>query len=102
METSDHQRPSRRRRKISKRASVSITEVAKIAGVSTATVSRVINKVPDVRPETADQVHAAMRSIGYTPPKVRRGPKLGPRSKPPRVGQIAVVTVGSGLRSFEM
>jgi DNA-binding LacI/PurR family transcriptional regulator len=81
---------------------VSITEVAKIAGVSTATVSRVINQVPDVRPETADQVRAAMRSIGYTPPKVRRGPKLGPRNKPPRAGQIAVITVGSSLRSFEM
>lgn len=81
---------------------MSITEVAKIAGVSTATVSRVINQVPDVRPETADQVRAAMRSIGYTPPKVRRGPKLGPRNKPPRAGQIAVITVGTGLRSFEM
>lgn len=54
---------------------MSIMKVAQRAGVSVATVSRVINNVGGVRSETAEQVRAAIREIGYTPPLYRRGPK---------------------------
>src|SRR3954470_20438081 len=77
---------------------MSIVSVAKRAGVSIATVSRVINDLDNVRGETAEQVRAAMRELGYTPPRVKRGPKAGRRRvQPPHVlpsGQIAVLTLG--------
>jgi DNA-binding LacI/PurR family transcriptional regulator len=76
---------------------MSIVSVAKRAGVSIATVSRVINDLDNVRGETADQVRAAMKELGYTPPRVRRGPKSGRRRAVPPVlssGQIAVLTLG--------
>jgi DNA-binding LacI/PurR family transcriptional regulator len=76
---------------------MSIVSVAKLAGVSIATVSRVINDLDNVRGETADQVRAAMKQLGYTPPRVKRGPKTGRRRSTPQVlpsGQIAVLTLG--------
>jgi len=44
-----------------------IYEVSKLAGVSLATVSRVINSNAPVRKETRDKVEAAMRELGYRP-----------------------------------
>jgi DNA-binding LacI/PurR family transcriptional regulator len=76
---------------------MSIVAVAKRAGVSVATVSRVINDLQNVRAETVEQVRAAMAEIGYKPPRVKRGPKGGPRRVVPsymRTGQIAVLTLG--------
>lgn len=40
-------------------------DVARLAGVSTQTVSRVLSGHPNVRPETARRVHAAVESLGY-------------------------------------
>src|SRR4051794_39580264 len=40
-------------------------EVARVAGVSLATVSRVVNGTEDVRPELAQRVHDAVRMLGY-------------------------------------
>jgi DNA-binding LacI/PurR family transcriptional regulator len=49
-------------------------EVAKAAGVSQATVSRVINGNPHVSPNVAREVKKAMKSIGYVPrPRRKRG-----------------------------
>jgi DNA-binding LacI/PurR family transcriptional regulator len=59
--------------------SVSITKVAEVAGVSHATVSRVINKNPCVSPTTVQIVQAAIDQLGYFPPNRRPGPKLGSR-----------------------
>lgn len=59
---------------------MSIIEVAKRAGVSTATISRVINHHSGVSPETVANVRRAMEELGYQPPVNRRGPKLGPRN----------------------
>lgn len=42
-----------------------INDVAKAAGVSTATVSRVINKSSSVIPETVEIVQSAMSQVGY-------------------------------------
>jgi LacI family transcriptional regulator len=77
---------------------MSIVAVAKRAGVSVATVSRVINDLDNVRAETVEQVRAAMQAIGYTPPRVKRGPKGGPRRAVPdcfRTGQFAILALGA-------
>lgn len=50
----------------SKRPS-SIQDVADAAGVSTATVSRVLNNASLVAPATAERVHKAIRELGYKP-----------------------------------
>jgi LacI family transcriptional regulator len=81
---------------------MSIVSVAKRAGVSVATVSRVLNDLDNVRAETAEQVRTAMQEIGYTPPRIRRGPKGARRRPAPsgmRTGQIAVLTLG-GLQNW--
>lgn len=51
---------------------MSIIEVSKLAGVSTATVSRVINDYPKVAPQTVRVVRQAMATLGYTPPPPER------------------------------
>lgn len=47
--------------------SVTIKDVAKAAGVSVATVSRVLNNTAAVSETTADQVNAAIKELGYSP-----------------------------------
>lgn len=56
---------------------MSIKKVAKLANVSTATVSRVINHSRKVNPETAKRVRRAMSKIGYVPKPLLSRP--GPR-----------------------
>src|SRR6476646_9127275 len=85
---------------MTKRDTMSIVDVARIAEVSTSTVSRVLNAPGSVRAETADRVHAAMQRLGYSVPNVRRGPRVGPRA-PARPSQIAVIAIGKSLRWFE-
>lgn len=46
---------------------VTITEVAHRAGVSTATVSRALNKPESVRAELRERIHATIRQLGYIP-----------------------------------
>jgi len=46
---------------------MNINEIAKRAGVSTATVSRTINGSANVSPETAEKVLQLVRSMGYHP-----------------------------------
>jgi DNA-binding LacI/PurR family transcriptional regulator len=50
-----------------KRKRVTIRDVAKSAGVSHQTVSRVINGRDDVSPETRDLVKKTIKSLGYLP-----------------------------------
>jgi DNA-binding LacI/PurR family transcriptional regulator len=49
-----------------------IKEVASVAGVSTQTVSRVINKRPDVSPETRERVQMVIEQLGYRPSALAR------------------------------
>ena len=49
-----------------------IKEIARMCGVSTQTVSRVINGRPDVAPETRRAVEAAIASVGFQPSAVAR------------------------------
>jgi LacI family transcriptional regulator len=60
---------------------MSINKVAELAGVSTSTVSRVINNHPRVAPETVVSVRKAMKELGYTPSDRRPGPKPSARNK---------------------
>ncbi|RMF67545.1 MAG: LacI family DNA-binding transcriptional regulator [Alphaproteobacteria bacterium] len=46
---------------------VTIHDVARLAGVSIKTVSRVLNHEPHVRPRTQAKVHEAVAALGYRP-----------------------------------
>src|SRR6266508_162071 len=48
------------------RAKATIRDIAKLAGVSVATVSRVLNDRPDVAPETRDAVLRHVRASNFT------------------------------------
>src|SRR2546423_4083369 len=72
---------------------MSLIEVAKKAGVSIATVSRVLNNTPGVRPETIKHVQRALRATSYDPAAVRRGPRPGKRDGK-RALSIAVLVLG--------
>jgi LacI family repressor for deo operon, udp, cdd, tsx, nupC, and nupG len=56
---------------------VSIKQVAKIAGVSTATVSRYLNSPEDVREKTREKVQEAIRQTGYAPNALARNFRRG-------------------------
>src|SRR3954471_15465185 len=49
-----------------------MTDVAKLAGVSHQTVSRVINDHPSVRSDTRARVRSAMQQLGYRPNNAAR------------------------------
>ena len=51
----------------------SIREVAKLAGVATSTVSRVMNSHIDVSPRMRERVYAAVRDLGYRPDILAQG-----------------------------
>ena len=55
------------------RGRLTIKEVAEAAGVSTQTVSRVINNRPDVAPETFERVRQIISDTGYSPNMFARG-----------------------------
>ncbi|MGP4110523.1 LacI family DNA-binding transcriptional regulator [Streptomyces sp. 4N509B] len=58
--------------------------VARAAGVSKATVSKVLNGRPGVSAETRAHVRRVLRGVGYTP-------TTGPRDAAPRVGAVQAV-----------
>ncbi|MBE2201104.1 MAG: LacI family DNA-binding transcriptional regulator [Anaerolinea sp.] len=51
---------------------VTIKAVAAAAGVSTQTISRVVNGRPDVSPETREHVQEIIDKLGYQPSKIAR------------------------------
>ena len=56
---------------------VTISDVAKLAGVSTATVSHTINNTRYVSEETKEKVYQAIAELGYTPPPPPRSFRTG-------------------------
>ncbi|NYI05075.1 LacI family DNA-binding transcriptional regulator [Allostreptomyces psammosilenae] len=70
-----------------RRAGVSIRDVARAAGVSYQTVSRVINESPSVAPHTRERVLAAVERLGF-----RRSATAHALA----VGQVRTVTVLTG------
>lgn len=60
----------------SKRNMAGIKDVAKYAGVSTATVSRVLTNTAFVSPKTKEKVEKAVKSLNYRPNKVAQSLRL--------------------------
>ena len=54
------------------RGKATVKDVARAAGVSVTTVSRVLNNVPGVSAQTAAHVMAAMKALNYDPAQLRR------------------------------
>ncbi|MCD9098888.1 LacI family DNA-binding transcriptional regulator [Luteimonas fraxinea] len=50
-----------------------INDIARLAGVSKKTVSRIINHSPLVRQDTREKVETLMREVGYSPDPLARG-----------------------------
>lgn len=71
---------------------MSVFDVAARAGVSIATVSRVLNNSRRVNPEIAAQVKKAAEELKYTPQRVRS--KTNKPERELKGGTIAVVSVG--------
>lgn len=55
-----------------KNGKVTISQVAKEAGVSSQTVSRVINNKPEITPETRQRVQEVINRLGYQPNAIAR------------------------------
>lgn len=71
-----------------------LADVARVAGVSAATASRVINGSPNVRPETRRQVEEAIVNLGYVR---QRATRLNDRW---RTRSVAFVICEEALRLF--
>ena len=72
-----------------------ISDIAREAGVSEATVSRVLNNSPVVKSKTVALVKKTIDRLGYVRPEVRPGPRPGvARGAKLRHGQIAFIVVG--------
>jgi DNA-binding LacI/PurR family transcriptional regulator len=65
--------------------SITMHDVARLAGVSIKTVSNVVNDYPHIRPETRDRVTAAIEQLGYRPNLTARGLRSG------RTGVISLI-----------
>lgn len=74
---------------------VTIPQIAEAAGVSTATVDRVLNDRPGVNPETVKRVREAMNSLGVDAPQRGR-----PRST--QQYRFAYVLPGTRLAFFDL
>ncbi len=74
--------------------SASINDVARLAGVSTATVSHVINKTRIVSKETTEKVEAAIRQLNYRPNTMARNLRTG------RTGEILFIVPDIGSVFF--
>jgi DNA-binding LacI/PurR family transcriptional regulator len=70
-----------------------LADVAKLAGVSCATASRVLTGSARVRPETRRQVEVAMADLGYVRHRAPRAPRA-------RAGSIAFVVCEDNMRVF--
>lgn len=73
---------------------VTIKDVAKLAGVSPSTVSRVCNNNPAISPETRDRVRSAMETLGYEPP-------APPETAPQPIRNIGVILPPSSRDAYE-
>ncbi len=71
-------------------ASPTLEDVARAAGVSRATVSRVINGIRNVDPSIQEAVRRAIAEVGYVPNRAARQLVTG------KTGSIALVVSGAG------
>ena len=73
--------------------SVVMVDVARRAGVSQKTVSRVVNNAPHVRPAVRDKVNAAIEDLGYRPNVAAQALA---RNRTHSIGMLAVGTTLHG------
>lgn len=73
------------------RKRITIKEVAEAAGVSTQTVSRVVNDRPDVASDTRKHVQEVVQKLGYLPSKIARSLIQG------QSYSLGVISYGIGL-----
>lgn len=80
---------------------VTMSQVAESAGVSTFTVSQVVNNRNGVHPKTARRVRAAIAQLGYVPAPAgsRRGPNPRAPDRTRQVGFIAFNVLGPVLHA---
>lgn len=69
-------------------ATVTLADVARVAGVSTATVSRYLSHATAVAPATATKVKKAMKQLNYKPNRLARALRTN------KTGQLGVVLPG--------
>ncbi|MFW5894288.1 MAG: LacI family DNA-binding transcriptional regulator [Verrucomicrobiota bacterium] len=74
-----------------------MTDIAKKAGVSQATVSRVVNRDPKVAAGTVAAVKRAMRELGYTPQPRRKRTRHVNHGKVSGQGTIALVMLDNSM-----
>jgi DNA-binding LacI/PurR family transcriptional regulator len=82
---------------------VTVHQIAKLANVSAATVSRVLNSPETVRPETAEAVRRVIQQNGNGANAllVRRGPRQGLRPRRNHVSHtIAIVSIGQAAEPW--
>lgn len=77
-----------------------ICDVAKLAGVSRMTVSRVINNAANVRPETILRVKKAIKSCGYRPGAVKSRQGRGAHKRRHATYRKMQVALLSGFEPF--
>lgn len=83
--------PSPRKPVPARKRAAGITDVARMAGVSTATVSRALVTPERVRPETRDAVLAAVAATGYTANQAARSL----RARRSRLAMVIVPTIAN-------
>jgi DNA-binding LacI/PurR family transcriptional regulator len=71
-----------------------LADVARLAGVSSATASRVLTGSARVAPETSDKVHEAVARLGYVRNRAARS------VQPRRAGSIALVVCEENVKVF--
>ena len=74
---------------------VTVKDVAKLAGVSTATVSRVYNNAPSISPETRLKVQKAIEELGYEVPSNQDTPA------PIKIRNIGIILPPSDKEAYE-
>ena len=75
--------------------SPTLNDVARVAGVSRATVSRVMHGGKSVRPETVERVRAAADQLGYLPNFAARSLVTQ------RIGTVALIVPEAEERNFD-
>lgn len=74
---------------------MSLIEIARVTGVSKATVSRVLNGRAGVSPELAQRVHESAKQLGYQlPPMHRRQGRRSHETRGIRTGTIGLLLCG--------
>ncbi len=77
-----------------------IFDVARLAGVSHQTVSRVLNDLPNVRPATRARVESAISQLRYSPSPAARAMPRRPRGGEPmlRISKKKVAPTASYMK----